>query len=45
MREAAQRAAVEMPITEQIYRVLYENVSPKVAVQALMQRAVRAEQD
>ena len=45
VREAAQRAAVEMPITEQIYRVLYENLSPQVAVQALMQRAVRAEQD
>ena len=45
VREAAHKALVEMPITEQIYRVLYENVSPQVAVQTLMQRAVRAEQD
>lgn len=29
---------VEMPIVEQIYRVLYENVSPRDAVNALMNR-------
>jgi glycerol-3-phosphate dehydrogenase (NAD(P)+) len=45
VRDVARRSAVEMPITEQIYRVLYENVTPKVAVQSLMQRAVRSEQD
>jgi glycerol-3-phosphate dehydrogenase (NAD(P)+) len=45
VREVARRSAVEMPITEQVYRVLYENVPPKVAVQALMQRAIRPEQD
>jgi glycerol-3-phosphate dehydrogenase (NAD(P)+) len=45
VHDVARKHAVEMPITEQIYRVLYENVTPKVAVQALMQRAVRSEQD
>jgi glycerol-3-phosphate dehydrogenase (NAD(P)+) len=45
VRGVAQRQRVEMPITEQIYRVLYEGVTPKDAVQSLMQRAVRAEQD
>jgi glycerol-3-phosphate dehydrogenase len=28
-----------------IYRVLYEGVTPKVAVQSLMQRTVKSEQD
>jgi len=34
-----------MPIVEQIYRILYENVDPRDAVQALMGRASRSEND
>jgi len=36
--ELAGRHHVEMPITEQIYRVLYQGVSPKEAVSELMSR-------
>ena len=36
---------VEMPIAEQIYRVLYEGLAPQDAVVALMGRAVKAEND
>lgn len=39
----AQRLRVDMPITEQIYKVLHQNLGPKDAVQALMERAIRAE--
>lgn len=34
---------VDMPITEQVYRVLYENVKPEDAVRALMERSIKAE--
>lgn len=34
---------VEMPITEQVYRVLYENCSPQDAVAALLGREQKAE--
>ncbi len=34
---------VEMPITEQVYRVLYENANPKEAVSALMLREAKPE--
>jgi glycerol-3-phosphate dehydrogenase (NAD(P)+) len=39
----ARRLAVDMPITEQVYRVLYENLSPQSAVEALLRREPRAE--
>ncbi|MBQ4834263.1 NAD(P)H-dependent glycerol-3-phosphate dehydrogenase [Pseudoalteromonas sp. MMG010] len=39
----AQRAGVEMPITEQIYRVLYENKDMKEAAMALLGREQRSE--
>jgi glycerol-3-phosphate dehydrogenase (NAD(P)+) len=45
VRAVALRSGVEMPITEQIYRVLYEGVTPQLAVRSLMQRSVKAEQD
>jgi glycerol-3-phosphate dehydrogenase (NAD(P)+) len=41
--EVARRYGVEMPITEQIYRVLYEGTPPRDAVVALMKRTVKAE--
>jgi glycerol-3-phosphate dehydrogenase (NAD(P)+) len=39
----ALRHGVEMPITEQVYRVLYEDLAPRAAVQALLQREQKAE--
>lgn len=43
--QLAQQYQIEMPITEQVYKVLYENLEPKIAAQALMERAVRSEID
>ncbi len=40
----AQRLGVEMPITEQIYRVIYEKLPPREAVNNLMARALKSEQ-
>jgi glycerol-3-phosphate dehydrogenase (NAD(P)+) len=42
-RELAKRLGVEMPITETVYRVLYEGVSPRDAVTALMRRETKPE--
>jgi len=39
----AQRFGVEMPITEQTYRVLYEGLRPKTAVHNLLSREAKAE--
>lgn len=43
VREVAQRANVEMPICEQLYRVVHEGVPPKEAVKELMSRALKPE--
>lgn len=45
VRAVARRVGVEMPISEVIYRVLYEGLAPKEAVVALMRRTVKAEND
>src|SRR5512138_3754276 len=42
-RELAKRLGVEMPITEQVYRVLYEGLPPRDAVTALMMRETKPE--
>jgi glycerol-3-phosphate dehydrogenase (NAD(P)+) len=39
----AAATGVEMPITEQVCRVLYEGLAPRAAVQALLQREQKAE--
>jgi glycerol-3-phosphate dehydrogenase (NAD(P)+) len=39
----ARRHKVEMPISEQVYRVLYDGLSPAVAVQNLLARESKAE--
>jgi glycerol-3-phosphate dehydrogenase (NAD(P)+) len=39
----AQKHAVELPIIELTYRVLYENLSPKSAVQKLLSRGAKSE--
>lgn len=41
----AQRAGVDMPITEQCYRVCYEGQSPRQAVSMLMERPPRNESE
>ena len=41
----SQKLGVEMPIVEQVYRTLYENQSPRVAVKTLMTRALKDEID
>jgi glycerol-3-phosphate dehydrogenase (NAD(P)+) len=45
VRDVALRAGVEMPICEQVYRVVHEGVAPKDAVKELMSRALKPEQD
>lgn len=42
-RELAHRAAVEMPITEQMYFVLYEGRPPREAIRELMERRLKSE--
>jgi glycerol-3-phosphate dehydrogenase (NAD(P)+) len=44
VRTLAQRMEVEMPITEQVCRVLFENLSPQAAVEALLRREPRQEE-
>ena len=39
----AQQKGVEMPITEQMYAVLYQNRAPRDAVRELMERSLKAE--
>ena len=43
VREVARRVGVEMPISEQVYRVLYEGAPARDAVFALMGRTVKTE--
>ena len=43
VHEVAARRRIDMPIAEQIYRVLYENLAPKAAVAALMTRPLMRE--
>lgn len=39
----AQRLKVEMPICEQLYRILYQGLDPRAAVETLMSRALKHE--
>lgn len=41
----AQEHGVDMPITEQVYLILHEGHTPRAAVHALMERAIRPELD
>jgi glycerol-3-phosphate dehydrogenase (NAD(P)+) len=43
VRDVATRLTVEMPICEQVYRVVHEDASPKDAVKELMSRALKPE--
>ena len=42
-RSLARRLGIEMPITEQMYAVLYEGRSPRDAIRELMERPLKAE--
>ena len=44
LQATAQRLGVEMPISEQVYQVLYEGLSPAAATRNLLMRASKAEQ-
>jgi glycerol-3-phosphate dehydrogenase (NAD(P)+) len=41
----ARELDVEMPICEQVYRVLYQGATPKEATHALLERSLKAELD
>lgn len=41
--DLAQQIGIEMPITQQVFRVLFEGLSPKEATDALMRRPARDE--
>lgn len=41
----SQKCGIEMPIVEQCYRVCYENCSPKAAIEQLMQRPKKHENE
>lgn len=43
VREVATRTGVEMPICDEIYRILYEGATPRDAVVSLMSRALKPE--
>ena len=43
VREVATRAGVEMPLCEQLYRVVHDGLAPKAAVKELMSRALKPE--
>ncbi len=42
-RDLAQRHGIDMPITREVYAVLYEDKSPQAAVQSLLMRERRSE--
>ncbi|HRY83681.1 MAG TPA: glycerol-3-phosphate dehydrogenase, partial [Candidatus Cloacimonadota bacterium] len=43
VHELAHSLGVEMPIVDQVYRILYEEVSPQTAIQNLMLRQLKPE--
>ncbi|MCH8277853.1 MAG: glycerol-3-phosphate dehydrogenase, partial [Proteobacteria bacterium] len=43
VKEVADELQIEMPICQQLYRILYEGASPREAVGALMGRELKSE--
>ena len=43
IQSAADHLGVDMPITQQIYAILFDEVDPKEAVKRLMERPTKAE--
>lgn len=45
VHEVAEQLGIEMPIVNQVYRILYEGASPRQAVEALMSRQLKPESE
>ncbi len=45
VHDVAEELGIEMPIANQVYRILYEGVSPREAVEALMSRELKPESE
>lgn len=45
VKGVADKLGIEMPICEQVYRILYEGASPREAVEKLMSRRLKAEKE
>ena len=45
VKEVADELGIEMPICQQVYRILYEGASPREAVETLMRRQLKSETD
>ena len=43
VHEVAEQLGIEMPIVNQVYSIIYKGVAPRDAVEALMNRAIKAE--
>jgi len=43
VKEVADELGIEMPICQQVYQILYEGTSPREAVESLMGRALKSE--
>ncbi len=43
-RQLSKKAQIEMPITEVVYRIIYENLNPRDAVNALIHRSPKEEE-
>jgi len=41
--QLARKAAIDLPITQAVYSIIYENLEPKEAVKNLLQRAIKEE--
>lgn len=45
VHDVAEKLGIEMPIANQVYRILYEGVAPRAAVEALMTRELKPESE
>jgi len=45
VHDVAEKLGIEMPIANQVYRILYEGASPREAVEALMTRELKPESE
>jgi glycerol-3-phosphate dehydrogenase (NAD(P)+) len=43
VHDVAEKLGIEMPIVDQVYRILYEGLTPREAVEALMSRELKPE--
>jgi glycerol-3-phosphate dehydrogenase (NAD(P)+) len=41
--QLAKKAEIAVPITQAVYSIIYENLNPRDAVKALLQRAIKEE--